>query len=107
MLKIECEACSGFLYVALASLAGLVYGLSYHLSGRLRVLVAVHTALNMAHLTAGNTLPLSNRDHSLAGNYVNHRECHIEPDWLLIYRVNQEKKRIELVRTGSHSELFR
>ena len=61
----------------------------------------------LAHLTAGNTLPLSNRDHSLAGNYVNHRECHIEPDWLLIYRVNQEKKSIELVRTGSHSELFR
>ena len=60
----------------------------------------------LAHLAAGNTLPLSNRDHSLAGNYVNYRECHIESDWLLIYRVNQEKKRIELIRTGSHSELF-
>ena len=57
-------------------------------------------------LTAGKALPVSNRDHNLTGNYVSHRECHIEPDWLLIYRVNEEEKLIELVRTGSHSELF-
>ena len=60
----------------------------------------------LANLAAGNALATSNRDHNLAGNYVNHRECHIEPDWLLIYRINEEQKRIELVRTGSHSELF-
>jgi len=57
-------------------------------------------------LTAGEALPASYRDHNLTGNYVTRRECHIEPDWLLIYRVNEEEKLIELVRTGSHSELF-
>ncbi|MEJ2682549.1 MAG: type II toxin-antitoxin system YafQ family toxin [Gammaproteobacteria bacterium] len=57
-------------------------------------------------LTAGEALPASNRDHNLTGNYASHRECHIEPDWLLIYRINEEEKLIELVRTGSHSELF-
>lgn len=44
------------------------------------------------------------RDHPLTGNYVNHRECHIEPDWLLIYKA--EGTFLVLVRTGSHSELF-
>ena len=57
-------------------------------------------------LVAGEALPASNRDHSLAGNYVNHRECHIEPDWLLVYRINETDKIVELVRVGSHSELF-
>lgn len=45
-----------------------------------------------------------NRDHALTGNYVGHRECHISPDWLLIYRL--EDNDLILVRTGSHSELF-
>lgn len=44
------------------------------------------------------------KDHALKGNYSNHRECHIEPDWLLIYRVIENE--LVLVRTGSHSELF-
>ncbi len=44
-------------------------------------------------------------DHSLSGNWKNHRDCHIEPDWLLIYRITQ--KDLFLERTGSHSELFR
>jgi mRNA interferase YafQ len=44
------------------------------------------------------------RDHSLIGNWKGHRECHIQPDWLLIYRVMGEE--LQLVRTGSHSELF-
>ena len=57
-------------------------------------------------LTASEPLPISRRDHNLTGNYANHRECHIEPDWLLIYRINEDEKLIELVRTGSHSELF-
>lgn len=49
-------------------------------------------------------LPPKNRDHNLKGNYQDCRECHIEPDWLLIYMVEGEVLR--LVRTGSHSNLF-
>ena len=44
------------------------------------------------------------RNHKLTGDYKNHWECHIEPDWLLIYRINGQT--LFLVRTGSHSELF-
>jgi len=44
------------------------------------------------------------RDHSLVGNYVGCRECHIRPDWLLIYQTTETD--LLLVRTGSHSELF-
>jgi mRNA interferase YafQ len=51
-------------------------------------------------------LPFKNRDHQLTGNWVGHRECHIEPDWLLIYRIHFEENTLELVRTGSHSDLF-
>lgn len=51
-------------------------------------------------------LPLKNRDHQLTGNWKGHRECHIEPDWLLIYRIYLETNTLELVRTGSHSDLF-
>ena len=49
-------------------------------------------------------LPERYRDHALTGNYSNHRECHIEPDWLLIYEVEGEF--LVLVRSGSPSELF-
>lgn len=44
------------------------------------------------------------KDHSLIGNYSGHRECHIEPDWLLIYKIN--KGDITFERTGTHSDLF-
>lgn len=44
------------------------------------------------------------RDHPLIANWKGHRECHIQPDWLLIYRVKDQE--LQLVRTGSHSELF-
>tara|TARA_R110002072_G_scaffold46465_2_gene128531 strand:+ start:1203 stop:1427 length:225 start_codon:yes stop_codon:yes gene_type:complete len=50
-------------------------------------------------------LPLSHRDHSLSGIYIQYRECHITPDWLLIYRV--EGDILKLVRMGSHAELFK
>lgn len=59
-----------------------------------------------ALLSAGKPLPKKNRDHSLSGNWHGHRECHIEPDWLLIYRVDEDEKVLQYVRTGSHSELF-
>ncbi len=57
-------------------------------------------------LEAGKPLPDRNRDHVLTGNWHGHRECHIEPDLLLIYRIDDDKKIIELVRMGSHSDLF-
>ncbi|MGN1116437.1 MAG: type II toxin-antitoxin system YafQ family toxin, partial [Candidatus Ornithomonoglobus sp.] len=50
--------------------------------------------------------PLSqtNKDHALKGDYAGHRECHITPDWLLIYRI--EGDNLYLDRTGTHSDLF-
>ena len=50
------------------------------------------------------TLPPKNRDHSLEGKYKNCRECHVKPDWLLIYQVGNGV--IVFERTGTHSELF-
>jgi mRNA interferase YafQ len=44
--------------------------------------------------------------HPLSGNWKDHMECHIEPDWLLIYRIDKKYNELILVRTGSHSELF-
>ena len=46
------------------------------------------------------------RDHSLPGNYTGFRECHILPDWLLIYAINQDKLVLTASRTGTHSDLF-
>ncbi len=46
------------------------------------------------------------RDHPLKGDYRNRRECHIEPDWLLIYKIDSEKGLIVFERTGSHADLF-
>ena len=57
-------------------------------------------------LAEGKTLPETYRDHALIGSYHNARECHIRPDWLLIYSISNEKLILELMRTGSHSDLF-
>ena len=46
------------------------------------------------------------RDHGLPGDYKGFRECHVEPDWLLIYRINEDVLELFLFRTGSHSDLF-
>ena len=46
------------------------------------------------------------RDHGLTGYYRGFRECHIEPDWLLVYRTNEEELELVLFRTGSHADLF-
>lgn len=45
-------------------------------------------------------------DHALTGNYIGFRECHIEPDWLLIYKVNKTELILTASRTGTHSDLF-
>lgn len=51
-------------------------------------------------------LPEKNRDHQLSGDYAGCRECHITPDWLLVYEVADEELILYLTRTGSHSDLF-
>ncbi len=56
-------------------------------------------------LQNGETLPPKNKDHYLTGNWNGYRECHIEPDWLLIYRIDKTELVLVLTRTGSHSYL--
>ena len=60
----------------------------------------------IATLSMGDSLPDKNKDHALTGNWVGHRECHILPDWLLIYRIENDVLVLTLSRTGSHSGLF-
>lgn len=56
-------------------------------------------------LSIPEVLPEKNKDHNLSGNYADKRECHVLPDWLLVYRIwNNE---LILYRTGTHSDLFR
>jgi mRNA interferase YafQ len=55
-------------------------------------------------LLAGETLDAIHRDHKLIGNFVGRRECHLESDWLLVYKM--EEGRIIFERMGSHSDLF-
>jgi len=62
--------------------------------------------LIMQTLVSGQPLPGKNKDHRLIGNYKSRRECHIEPNWLLIYKINKTKKEIIFERTGTHSDLF-
>lgn len=46
------------------------------------------------------------RDHGLTGDFIGFRECHIEPDWLLVYRVERDALELFLFRTGTHSDIF-
>lgn len=58
-------------------------------------------------LANGETLDVKYKDHSLTGNYRGTRECHVEPDWLLIYEIRGDVLVLMLYRLGSHSELFK
>ena len=76
--------------------------------------LAKRRGLNLKDLTdvidmlqEGKILPLKYRDHLLTGNYKGFRECHINPDWLLIYKKKEAIKVVSLYRTGSHSDLFK
>ncbi|MBQ9430097.1 MAG: type II toxin-antitoxin system YafQ family toxin [Kiritimatiellae bacterium] len=60
----------------------------------------------VAKLANGETLPPANRDHPLSGEWANHRECHIAPDWLLIYQIKDDVLVLTLTRTGTHADLF-
>lgn len=56
-------------------------------------------------LVKGEALPAQYKDHSLTGVWRGYRDCHIEPDWLLIYKC--DKQFLYLARTGTHSDLFK
>ncbi len=60
----------------------------------------------IADLAMGTPLSEKNRDHALSGNWAGYRECHVQPNWLLIYRVDGDVLVLTLSRTGSHSDLF-
>ena len=57
-------------------------------------------------LSKGEPLPEKNRDHQLTCEYSGCRECHIKPDWLLIYKIANDELILYLTRTGTHSDLF-
>ena len=70
--------------------------------------------LNLAKLKAvldllidGEPLPLEYKDHPLRGNFTGSRDCHIEPDWILIYNLSEKHSHVCFERTGTHSDLFR
>lgn len=77
------------------------YKLAMRRGRKMNLLKEVITLLAM-----GETLPEKYKDHSLTGNWSEHRECHIQPDWLLIYRIEDDVLVLTLSRTGSHSDLF-
>ncbi|EEV19403.1 type II toxin-antitoxin system YafQ family toxin [Treponema vincentii] len=58
-------------------------------------------------LKTGEPLPQIYKDHPLSGEWKNYRDCHIRPDWILIYRVIEDSLILELSRTGTHSDLFK
>jgi mRNA interferase YafQ len=55
-------------------------------------------------LVAGEPLPPKNRDHKLGGDWIGRRDCHVEPDWIFIYKLTEDELLLE--RTGTHSDLF-
>jgi mRNA interferase YafQ len=56
-------------------------------------------------LQRGETLPEKYQDHTLSGDRIGQRDCHIKPDWVLIYRVREDALILQLLETGSHSDL--
>ena len=67
-------------------------------------LAKLKAAINL--LVDGEVLPPQYRDHPLRGNFAGSRDCHIEPDWVLIYTLAENDSHIRFERTGTHSDLF-
>ena len=61
----------------------------------------------MDRLIDGGVLPPLYKDHPLRGNFAGSRDCHIEPDWILIYTLAEKNSHVRFERTGTHSDLFR
>lgn len=70
------------------------------------VKISLKLEATIKQLCLGLRLPDSFRDHKLTGEFQGFRECHIAPDWLLIYRKYEDVLILELVATGSHTNLF-
>ena len=67
----------------------------------------IESLLNVVELLATtDQLPENYKDHELSGNWKGFRECHIQPDWLLIYTISEDRLVLTLIRTGTHSDLF-
>lgn len=58
-------------------------------------------------LADGMSLPSQYKDHKLSGDFVGCRECHVMPDWLLVYEIDQEILMLYLIRTGTHRDIFK
>ena len=87
--------------------------ITYHNKFKKDFRKAKSRGLNMSHLNKvitmlaeGQPLPAKYIEHSLTGNYKGFLECHIEPDWLLIYERRSDELILLLYRTGTHSDLF-
>jgi len=65
----------------------------------------LHDVINL--LRKGIPLPAKYCDHALTGNFSGTRECHIKPDWLLVYQIEEDILVLTLMRTGTHSDLFK
>lgn len=57
-------------------------------------------------LATGKPLPVKHRDHALSGDWAGYRECHIMPDWLLVYYIEDDTLVLTLARTGTHSDIY-
>ena len=57
-------------------------------------------------LAQGKPLPEKHRDHAMTGNFAGTRECHVKPDWLLVYQIEKSILVLTLMRTGTHSDLL-
>ena len=73
-------------------------------SGNRRALKALQHTITL--LASGSSLAPSYRNHQLIGTLKGFNECHVLPDWLLVYRIDEEVLVLELIATGTHSELF-
>lgn len=60
----------------------------------------------VGELANGRTLPAKNKDHALTGEWAGYRECHVQPDWLLVYCIEDDVLVLTLTRTGTHSDIF-
>ena len=67
-------------------------------------LAKLKTAIDL--LIDGDALPPQYKDHPLRGNFAGSRDCHIEPDWILIYTLAENNSHVRFERTGTHSDLF-
>lgn len=57
-------------------------------------------------LSMGDPLPFKYKDHALTGNWAGYRECHVRPDWLLVYKIDDNTITLLLTRTGTHEDIF-